>query len=380
MPSEPSPSPKPLVFSPGPTALHPDVATAMREAVADGFLSESHRSRRFRSELEAMVEALESLLGIPDGHLVLVVGSATEAMERIVQGVVAERSAHLVNGAFARRFRDIAVALGKGTESRTLQDGEGFSAAAHTGTPLPGEIDLLAVTQNETSTGARIPPSHVHALAQEARSRDALVAVDLVTGWPTEGVEPAMIDAGFFSVQKAFGLPAGLGVIVASPRLVERSRRLRAEGKPVGGYLSLPALADAAIRSETRVTPNMLGIRLLRTVAERYAREGREALERDASLKADEFWQGLAGVEGLVPFVTDPEVRSRTVLVVETEGDSGPVVEWLGERGYVVAPGYGPWRDRHIRIANFPVQTAGMMRELLAALEVLPEELRLGRR
>ncbi len=361
------------IFTPGPTALHPLVPDELRAALADGFPSESHRSPRFRAEVEGMVEALRGLLGVPEEYRVLVVGSATEAMERIVAGVVRERSAHLLNGAFARRFRDIAANLGRRVETLEVTDGKGVADPTGEGAArvLESGAELLTLTQNETSTGARIPPDQVHAWAERARKAGMLVAADLVSGWPTEAVDPAALDAGFFSVQKGFGLPAGLGIIVASPALVERATRLQREGHPVGGYLGIPQLAAAADRHETRVTPNMLAVRLLRRVAEAYAREGREALARQTETKAESFWDRLEKLEGISPFVAVPAVRSRTILVADVEGGSQALRKGLRHEGFQTGGGYGPWKARHLRVANFPVQTPEMMSELLAALERL---------
>lgn len=364
----------------------------MKAAEAEGLLSESHRSPRFRRCVEAMDEGLRELLEIPPEYRILLVGSASEAMERIIQGTVEHRSIHLVNGAFARRMRDVAGNLGRETWCLEVPDGASFdddrvlTGAGEAGRwLLPGDDpeapgdeappgreterpELLALTQNETSTGARIPPDRVHVLARRARARGLLVAVDLVTGWPTEGVEPARIDCGYFSVQKAFGLPAGLGVLVCSPELLERARTLEDRGVAVGGYFGLPALAAAAEKSETRATPNMLAIHLLQLVSGAYARIGRETLERDALEKSDRFWAGIESAAGLHPFVGDDRIRSRTVLVVEVEGGSDDLRRRLAARGLLVGDGYGPWKGRHLRVANFPVQTSEMMEELLAAL------------
>lgn len=365
--------PAPLCFLPGPTALHPLAVEEARKTFADGFLSGSHRSPRFRACMQAMEDGLRSLLGIPAGHRILLVGSATEAMERIIQGAVVHRSAHLVNGAFARRFRQVAVNLGREAADVTVPDGKGFPEEDAGLTPsgmdaLLKGTELLAMTQNETSTGVRIPTEAVHGLADRARNAGALAVVDLVTGWPSERVDPSRIDCGFFSVQKAFGLPAGLGVMVVSPEFVERSRKLEADGHPTGGYMGIPALAEAAARHETRVTPNMLAIRLLARVAQAYALEGQEALDRGVRRRAEAFWSAVEGLPGLTPAVGPGHSRSRTILVVEVDGGSGPLRERLAERGLLVGDGYGPGKGRHMRIANFPVQTDQMMERLLEGL------------
>jgi phosphoserine aminotransferase len=373
-----------LSFAPGPTQLHPVVPDELRRMAADGYLSESHRSRAVRSEVVRLHEALGVLLGIPAGHRVLLVGSATEAMERILQGGVDARSFHLVNGAFARRFHAMARNLGLETGRAEAPDGQGFRTGE---VRIPDGTELLCMTQNETSTGARIPPHDVHLLADRAREAGALVAVDLVTGWPTEPVDPVRIDAGFFSVQKGFGLPAGLGVIVASPALVERARERLGRRQPVGPFFHLPALADAADRHETVATPNTLAIRLLARVAEAYVAEGSGSLARRAEEGFARWWEAVAAL-GLLPFVPEARVRSRTIAVMELAAQgpvpgpgageaatpAAPAVSAdelrarLRTRGLVVGDGYGPWKGKLLRVAHFPVQTPTMQATLLEAL------------
>jgi phosphoserine aminotransferase len=361
---------RPVSFAPGPTELHPAVRAELRSVAGDGYLSESHRSGAVRREVSRLDEALRALLGIPDGYRVLLLGSATEAMERIVEGVRPAPSFHLVQGAFGRRFRDIAENAGVAVEMLEVPDGSSFRAHDVT---LPPGAELLAMTQNETSTGARIPPSEVALLAARARAAGALVAADLVTGWPTEPVNPAWLDAGFLSVQKGFGLPPGLGILVASPALVERARELRGQGIPVGGWMHLPALADAADRNETVATPNTLAIRLLARVAEAYLGEGGQAaLSGRAERGFERWWEAIKALDALggvrlTPFVPDRELRSRTVAVVAVQG-ADRIREALQSRGLIVGDGYGPWKSRHLRVAHFPVQTPEMQGRLLDAL------------
>lgn len=372
-----------LSFAPGPTQLHPVVPDELRRMATDGYLSESHRSAAVRSEVARLNEALGVLLGIPADHRILLVGSATEAMERILQGSVDTRSLHLVNGAFARRFHAIARNLGLEAGSLEVPDGRGFRSRE---VGIPDGTELLVMTQNETSTGARIPPAEIHFLADRVRRAGGLAAVDLVTGWPTEPVDPGRIDAGFFSVQKGFGLPAGLGVIVASPALVERSRERQGRGRAVGPFFHLAAMADAAERHETVATPNTLAIRLLARVAEAYLAEGPGDLARRGEEGFSRWWEAVASL-GLAPFVSEEEMRSRTVAVVTLAGEAGEggvaqdgiaqdrsaqgtdaLRSRLRKRGFVVGDGYGPWKGKHLRVAQFPVQTPAMQAALLDAL------------
>ncbi|TVP75011.1 MAG: alanine--glyoxylate aminotransferase family protein [Gemmatimonadales bacterium] len=364
--------PPPLIRAlPGPTALHPVVPSALQEAVSSGLGSEPHRGARARREIASTAEALRALLGIPEDHHILHLGSATEAMERIAAGVLptlrtpgARSSLHLVAGAFAQRFLQVARALDRPALASRRPEGRGFDA--RTALEIPPDAPrgageppaLVALCQNETSTGARTPPTVVDTLARRARGLGALVAVDLVSGWPSESVDPSLLDAAFFSVQKGFGMPAGLGVLVASPALVEAARRQRGAGLPIGGWIDLEVLARRATRHETAVTPNLLLIAVLGRVAEAYLEEGREALAARMEARARHLRDAVRRAPLLRPVVPDSleAERSRTILALEgSRGQSlAPVRQALLEEGIQVAAGYGEGADARIRIANYP--------------------------
>ncbi|MEX2528823.1 MAG: aminotransferase class V-fold PLP-dependent enzyme [Gemmatimonadota bacterium] len=342
-----------IYFTPGPTQLHPEVPAAMREAESRGLLSLSHRSPEFTGTVASTVEALRELLSVPRDHEIFFLGSATECMDRILWGAVKQHSLHLVNGAFARRFHQLGLELGLGAEAAEVPDGEGFSTVE-----LPSHSELVALTQNETSTGVAIPPDWIAALAR--RHPSVLVAVDVVSGWPHAEVELELVDAAFFSVQKGFGLPAGLGVMVASPRLLERARTLRREVPTRGGgYHNLLSLAQAASRSQTVATPNMLAIHLLGVVARAYLRDGVPEL-RDATVrKARLFYEAVEALPGWRPFVARVDHRSPTVVVAQREDgvEVQTLQRHLRDGGMEVGGGYGAWKEKHLRFANFPVHS-----------------------
>jgi len=358
-------------FGVGPSQLHPVVPEGIRQALAEGLPSWSHRSDAFRREVGGTVEALRAVLEIPRDHRVLFLGSATEAMERLAQGLVggggpaSRRSFHLVNGAFSRRFQAVSANLGGGPDGLEVEGGEGFRLSDVT---VPERFDLLAVTQNETSTGVALDPRGIADLAR--RHPRHLTVVDTVTAAPTAPLDLSAVDGAFFSVQKLFGLPAGLGVLVVSPRLVERVRERQRSGVPVGGYMHIPALAAAADRDETGPTPNMLGIRLLGDVARAFLERGLEALRRDARASAERIHQA-ASRAGWAPFPTREEDRSRTVLVFRVPGEGGGTRERtrLQARRFEVSSGYGPLKEQLVRIANFPAHSPEAVEGLARVVE-----------
>lgn len=353
-----------IYFTPGPTQLHPEVPAAMREVESSGLLSLSHRSPEFTRTVSATVEALRELLSVPQDHEVFFLGSATECMDRILSGVVKQHSFHLVNGAFARRFHQMGLELGLEALAAEVPDGEGFAEV-----DLPSQAELVALTQNETSTGVALPPDWIAALARENPS--VLVAVDVVSGWPHAHVDLERTDAAFFSVQKGFGLPAGLGVMVASPRLLEGARSLRKE-IPMrgGGHHNLLSLAQAASTSQTVATPNMLGIHLLGVVARAYLKEGVRELRDATTRKAQLLYGAVEALPGWRPFVARPQHRSPTVVVAHREEGVGvqTLQSQLRDRGMEVGGGYGAWKGSHLRFANFPVHTLEAVERLVHTL------------
>jgi phosphoserine aminotransferase len=349
VPSPPGLAPR-WYFTVGPTQMHPLVPGALAAAVQAGLPSWSHRSAPYRKEVARTVDALRALLGIPAGHRVLFVSSATEAMERIVEGAVEHRSHHLVNGAFAKRFRTVSRNLGREAGGVEVANGLGFDLDD---VIIPGDPELMAVTQNETSTGVALDPEGIAGLAR--RYPGVLMAVDAVTAAPTQPLDLSVVDAFFFGVQKLFGLPAGLGVLVVSPRLVERSRELQDRGFPVGGYQLLTSEAAAADLHETVATPNMLGIHLLGLVAEDFLTRGIETIRKDAREGADRIHRA-AQVAGWSPFPPREQDRSSTVLVYQVPGGNADVRTRLSAAGFPVSEGYGVGKDTLVRIAGFPVQ------------------------
>jgi phosphoserine aminotransferase len=272
-----------------------------------------------------------------------------------------------VNGAFARRFRAVARNLGGDPHGVEVEDGRGFDLGE---IRVPGEFRLLAVTQNETSTGVALDPGGIAALAR--RHPEIPTVVDTVTAAPTLPLELGAVDGAFFSVQKLFGLPAGLGVLVVSPRLVDRVRERQRRGAPVGGYMHIPALADAAARHETGPTPNMLGIRLLKVVARALLDRGMEQVREDAGRNAVRLHHAATRA-GWIPVPARVEDRSTTVLVfrVPGEGAAGRVRVRLQAEGFQVSSGYGPLREAVVRLANFPAHPPEAVDALARRIEAL---------
>jgi aspartate aminotransferase-like enzyme len=73
---------------------------------------------------------------------------------------------------------------------------------------------------------------------------DSLIVVDAVSSLPYPQFDYTKIDSVFFSVQKGFGLPAGLGVWVVNDQMHREGRiTFSSKGISIGTYHNLPTLA-----------------------------------------------------------------------------------------------------------------------------------------
>ena len=338
-------------FTPGPSQLYFTVEGHARNAFRDGIPTLSHRSKAFEKIFQEAVEGLRELLGLPADYHVFFTGSATEIWERSIQHLADEKSFHLVNGSFSKRYFEIAAQLGKSPEKIEVANGEGFNSVIN----IPNDAELIAITQNETSTGVSVPLDLIYNL--KIQNPHAIMIVDAVSSLPFPAFDYTKLDSVFFSVQKGFGLPAGLGVWMVNDRCISIAEVLQSNGSHIGTYHSLPTLKSFAIKNQTPETPNVLAIYLLGMVVKDMLRRGIETIRRETDYKAALLYHALEKHSDLSPFVKDPQDRSRTVIVAETGGLTGEITQKLLDKGMHPGDGYGSGKKTQLRFANFPTHS-----------------------
>jgi phosphoserine aminotransferase len=338
------------IFTPGPSQLYFTAEDHLRKAFREGIPSLSHRSKPFEQIFIRTTTGLRNLLGIPENFYIVFTGSATEIWERIIQNLVAEHSLHYVNGAFSKRFYETARQLGKKAEAITAHAGQGFPSANFT-----NPAELIALTHNETSTGVCLPMDFINGFRK--KSQQALIAVDAVSSLPHHEFDFTKIDSLFFSVQKGFGLPAGLGVWIVNERCLEKAEKLKSAGVCIGTYHSLVSLVSHAHKNQTPETPNVLGIYLLGMVVEDMLRRGIKTIRKETEYKAAILYQALEQSPYIKPFVITHEYRSPTVIVAACEPYTKKLADYLVAHGIEPGEGYGEYRSSQLRFANFPAHS-----------------------
>jgi phosphoserine aminotransferase len=225
---------------------------------------------------------------------------------------------------------------------------------------------LLTITQNETSSGVRVPVADIHELRQ--RFAEPLISVDMVSGAPYAALDFSKIDTAFLSVQKGFGLPAGLGVWLVNERC--RIKAAQMEGRQyTGGHHSIASLQEQYQQFQTPSTPNVLDIYLLTHVVEEMLAKGVDVIRQETDAKAQQVYAFLEESALFHPFVQEKAHRSPTVIVADVlDKPAADVISQLKSQGLVVGSGYGAFKDKQIRIANFPAVSEKEVEMLVKAL------------
>lgn len=333
-----------ISFYPGPSKLYARVPNFLKDACASGILSMNHRSAEFEDLFKRTVDLLRQKLNIPSGYSLYFVSSATECWEIIAQSLIKKQSVHVYNGAFGKKWFDYTSRLKpEAVASPFDQETEALSV-----TKTFENAEVICFTQNETSNGTQVSNRILHTVRKS--NPKSLIAVDATSSMGGIELDFLTADVWLASVQKCFGLPAGLGILICSPAALHRANELNERNH----YNSLLFLEEMAQRNQTSYTPNVLDIYLLMRVLE----EIKPIDKINKSLVARyRKWETMFDSKGnqLQLLIKNKAVRSHTVLTLEAEPDVIQLVKSKAKQaGFILGEGYGDLKNTTFRIANFP--------------------------
>ena len=361
-----------ITFYPGPSKVYPQVGQYAIDAIEQGIVSLNHRSPAFMKIVEETMRLLRDKLAIPTDYHIAFTSSATECWEIVAQSLTTACSFHLIDGAFSKKWFEYTKKLkdsscsGFAILNPLIADFKSafipFGIAnleqhryAHRLKPPydSNEADVLCITQNETSNGTQVP---MEMLATFRREFSGLIAVDAVSSMAGIALDWALADVWFASVQKCFGLPAGLAVLIYSPNALKQAEVLGERTH----YNSLLFIHENFAQFQTPYTPNGLGIYLLMRVLEQVPPISElDAQTRQRALAWYRFFdEELTGSPFRVLHpanVVNGPVRSDTVIAIEgPETAIKAIKEAAKQHGITLGNGYGAWKNTTFRIANFP--------------------------
>jgi phosphoserine aminotransferase len=370
---------KKIFFTVGPTQIYPTVPSHINTAVKNDILSISHRGEQFREIYKETVENLKKLLNIPPDYDIVLLSSALEAMERVTMAMSHNKTFHIITGFFGKTWQGVAEDLAKSPENFKFFDWDTgkVSGIAFEKIKIPESSELVCITQNDTSVGFSIPMEKIYKLRKKYPGK--IFALDVVSAVPYVDIEYKYLDAVFFSVQKGFGLPAGLSVLVLSPKAIKRAQKLsKIKGYTIGSHHSLVKLSENTRKFQTVETPNVLGIYLLGCIVKDFLKTGINKIRKETDEKSDMLYSFFSKPEYYNAFVNIREFQSKTTPVFEIKGGSERLRKFAADFGLILGAGYKPslpayavknFKNEHIRLANFPSQSVKDTKKLLNVIK-----------
>ena len=296
-------------FSSGPCAKPPGWSPDKLDTSA---LGRSHRGAIGKAKLAEAIDRTHALLGLPaDYRLGIVPASDTGAMELAIWSLLGARPVTMLAWeSFGTGWvTDVAKQLKLDAETRTADYGDICDL---------GGVDPandLVFAWNGTTSGVRVPDGD-----WIAADRTGLSICDATSAAFAQNVDWAKIDVGTFSWQKALGGEAAHGMLVLSPRAIERLEREPApRALPKIFRLTKGGkLIDGVFRGETINTPSMLCVEdwlFALGWAERMGGLDGLIARADANAAALDRWvQKATWIEHLAG---DPAVRSNTSVCLQ---------------------------------------------------------------
>jgi len=349
------------LFIPGPTDVREDVLTAMSRPPI------SHRGEEMISLFRAVTERAQKIFRTSNTVL-LSTSSATGLMEAAVRNAVEKRVLSLVNGAFSERWHAIAVSNGREADRLDVPWGKAIDPADVESRLRTGRYDAVTVAHNETSTGAANSIAAIGEVMKKFPEVAYLVdTVSSLSGMPVE-VDGSGIDLCLASVQKCLALPPGFALCSVSPKILERSRRIRDRG----WYFDLARMADQGAKGQSHITPSLPHIYAMERQFAIILEEGLEArwARHRAMADATRRW-----AKARFSLFADESACSDTVTCIANNRgtDIGAMITELKRRGYLISNGYGDLKGKAFRIAHMGERRLDEIEELLGVIDSILE-------
>jgi aspartate aminotransferase-like enzyme len=290
-------------------------------------------------------------------------------MEAAVRNGVRSKLLACVNGAFSKRFGEIASACGHQVDTYDVPWGAAHDPAELRKRLSQGGYDAVTMVHSETSTGVL---NDIKALAAVVREfDDVLVFVDSVSGFG--GAEVKTDDWGLDFLltgsQKAFALPPGLAFGVASERMMARAATVPNRGY----YFDLLKFAESFEKWQTHITPGLSTMFALQVQVKRMLAESMEGRWARHMAMARRTWGWVDEMKGKgvnVEVLAPEGYRSPCVTTIKTPyPEGGPaIVKAMAAKGWVIGGGYGKMKPSSIRIGHMGDHSLEELNELLGVL------------
>jgi phosphoserine aminotransferase len=237
-------------FSSGPCAKRPGWSL---DKLRDAPLGRSHRAKIGKTRLQEAIEKTRAVLRVPAGWRIgIVPASDTGAVEMAMWSLLGERGVDLVAWeSFGAGWVSDAVKELKLADTRTFE-------APYGALPDLSKVDFdrdVVFTWNGTTSGVRVPNGDFI-----PDGRKGLTLCDATSAAFAQALPFEKLDVVTFSWQKVLGGEAAHGMLILSPRAVERLESYK-PAWPMPKIFRLTSkgkLIEGIFQGETINTPSML--------------------------------------------------------------------------------------------------------------------------
>ena len=314
MTDKPALKPERPFFSSGPTAKFPGWSLDKLQTES---LGRSHRSSVGKARLKYAIDLSRELLGVPDDYLVgIMPGSDTGALECAMWTMLGAGPATVAAWeSFGNVWIQDAVKQLKLPNLQVLDAPYGEIPDLNS---IPQENDVV-FTWNGTTSGAKIPNTD-----WLEPGRKGLAINDATSAVFAQEMDWAKLDATTYSWQKVMGSEAQHGMLILSPKAVQRIEEYDPEWPlpklfrlKKGGKINAGIFEGATIN-----TPSMLATEdYIEALEWAQAMGGRKAMfERaDANAKIVKDW--IEATPWLRNMVSDPAKQTNTGVCFVFQGD-----------------------------------------------------------
>ncbi len=297
-------------FSSGPCAKRPGWTL---QALKDALVGRSHRSKEGKVKLKRAIDLTRDILEVPaDYKIGIVPASDTGAVEMALWSMLGARPVTMLAWeSFGEGWvTDVEKQL-KLKDVTTLK-------APYGELPDLSKVDSdsdIVFTWNGTTSGVRVPNAD-----WIKADRKGLTICDATSAAFAQPLDFAKLDVVTFSWQKALGGEAAHGIIILSPRAVERLETHK-PAWPLPKIFRMTKggkLNEGIFVGETINTPSMLCVEdYLDTLAWAKSAGGLKGLiaRADANAKAIHDW--IAKTPWIDNLATDPKTRSNTSVCLK---------------------------------------------------------------
>lgn len=323
LPLPPQATPARPEFSSGPCPKRP--GWSFEAVAAKTFLGRSHRASGPKAQIKSVIDRMAALLNVPEGYRVgIVPASDTGAVEMALWSLLGPRPVDvLVWESFGAGWAgDIKNQL-KLKDVNTLKADYGQLPNLEA---VRKNADVI-FTWNGTTSGARVPNGD-----WIASGREGLTICDATSAAFAQDLPWDKLDVTTFSWQKAMGGEGAHGVLVLSPRAVERLESFTPD-RPLPKIFRLTKggkLIEGIFTGATINTPSMLAVADAEDALEWMEGLGGLTATRaraDANFTALQAWVDQTDwVENLV---ADGAMRSNTSVCLKI---TDPLIATMDDR------------------------------------------------